>query len=92
VASVCTGAFPLGKTGLLDGKRATRNRNACDDFEKSYPKVKLVRGVRFIDSGDVATATGLTAGIDLAIHIVERYYGRGVAQKIADYEEWRQLA
>ena len=92
VASVCTGAFLLGKTGLLDGKRATTNRNAYDDFEKSFPKVKLVRGVRFIDSGDVATATGLTAGIDLAIHIVERYYGPKVAQKIADYEEWRQLA
>jgi transcriptional regulator GlxA family with amidase domain len=51
VASVCTGAFLLGKTGLLDGKRATTNRNAYDDFEKSFPKVKLVRGVRFIDSG-----------------------------------------
>jgi transcriptional regulator GlxA family with amidase domain len=54
--------------------------------------VKLVRGVRFIDSGDVATATDLTAGIDLAIHIVERYYGQKFAQKIADDEEWRQLA
>ena len=91
VASVCVGAFLLAKTGLLDGKRATTNRNAYDDFQKSFPKVNLVRGVRFIDNGNVATATGLTAGIDLALHIVERYYGPGVAQKLADYEEWRRL-
>jgi transcriptional regulator GlxA family with amidase domain len=91
VASVCTGSFLLAKTGLLDGKRATTNRNAYDDFQKSFPKVEVVRGVRFIDSGAVATATGLTAGIDLAFHIVERYYGRDAAQKLAGYEEWRQL-
>ena len=91
VASVCVGAFLLAKTGLLDGKRATTNRNAYDDFQKSFPKVTLVRGVRFIDNGNVATATGLTAGIDLALHIVERYYGSAVTQKLADYEEWRRL-
>jgi transcriptional regulator GlxA family with amidase domain len=91
VASVCTGAFLLAKTGLLDDKRATTNRNAYDDFQKSFPRVKLVRGVRFIDSGAVATATGLTAGIDLAFHIVERYYGRDAAQKLAAYEEWRAI-
>lgn len=91
VASVCTGAFLLAKTGLLDGKRATTNRSAYDDFQKSFPKVEVVRGVRFIDSGAVATATGLTAGIDLAFHIVERYYGRDAAQKLAAYEEWRAI-
>lgn len=87
-ASVCTGAFLLAKTGLLDGKAATTNRGAYDSFEKSFPKVKLVRGVRFVDSGSVATATGLTAGVDLALHIIERFYGRAVAQQVADYEEW----
>ena len=91
VGSVCVGAFLLAKAGLLDGKRATTNRNAYDDFQKSFPKVDLVRGVRFIDSGKVATATGLTAGIDLALHIVERYYGSRVAQKVAAYEEWQRL-
>lgn len=88
VGSVCVGAFLLAKAGLLDGKRATTNRNAYDEFQKNFPKVDLVRGVRFIDSGTVATATGLTAGIDLALHIVERYYGSDVAQNIATYEEW----
>jgi transcriptional regulator GlxA family with amidase domain len=91
VASVCVGAFVLAKTGLLDGKRATTNRNAYDDFQKAFPKVELVRGVRFVDSGRVATATGLTAGIDLALHIVERYYGPEVARKVAHYEEWQPM-
>jgi putative intracellular protease/amidase len=87
-ASVCTGAFVLAKTGLLDGREATTNRNAYDMFEKSFPKVKLVRGVRFIDGGTIATATGLFAGVDLALHITTRYYGQSVAQYVADYEEW----
>ena len=91
-ASVCTGAYLLAKSGLLDGKAATTNRNAYDDFEKTFPKVRLVRGVRFVESGSVATATGLTAGIDLALHIVERFYGRKTAQDLADYEEWQSRA
>ncbi|MGH8132947.1 MAG: DJ-1/PfpI family protein [Steroidobacteraceae bacterium] len=91
-ASVCTGAYLLAKSGLLDGKSATTNRNAYDDFEKTFPKVKLVRGVRFVDSGSVASATGLTAGMDLSMHIVERFYGRKVAQELADYEEWPSKA
>lgn len=88
VASVCTGAFLLAKTGLLDGKRATTNRNAYDTFQKTFPKVSLVRGVRFVDNGSTATATGLTAGVDLSLHIVDRFYGRDAAQAVADYEEW----
>lgn len=88
VASVCVGAFLLAETGLLDGKEATTNRNAYDQFAKAYPKVKLVRGVRLVASGNVATATGLTAGFDLSLRIVDRYYGRAAAEKIALYEEW----
>lgn len=87
-ASVCVGAFVLADAGLLDGHSATTNRNAYDGFEKAYPKVKLVRGVRFVESGRFATATGLTAGIDLALRITERFCGRAIAQKMADYEEW----
>ena len=86
--SVCTGAFVLARTGLLDGQQATTNRNAYDAFAKKFPKVRLVRGVRFVESGKFVTATGLTAGIDLALHLTQRFYGRKVAQDIADYEEW----
>jgi transcriptional regulator GlxA family with amidase domain len=91
-ASVCTGAFILAKSGLLDGRSATTNRKAYDAFEKSFPKVKLVRGVRFVEDGKFATATGLTAGIDLALRITERCYGRPTAERIAAYEEWRSDA
>ena len=87
-ASVCVGAFVLAQAGLLDGQSATTNRNAYDEFEKTFPRVKLVRGVRFVESGRVASATGLTAGVDLALRITERFCGRALAQKIADYEEW----
>ncbi len=91
-SSVCNGAFLLASTGLLDGHSATCNRRAYERFEKAFPKVKLVRGVRFVDDGPVATATGLTAGIELALHIVERFYGRDVAQQVAGYEEWQSSA
>jgi transcriptional regulator GlxA family with amidase domain len=87
-ASVCTGAFLLAKTGLLDGKQATTNRNAYDAFAKAFPNIRLVRAVRFVDNGTTATAAGLTAGVDLALHVVRRFYGGNVAEKVADYEEW----
>ena len=61
-------------------------------FQKAFPKVKLVRDVRFVERGRVATATGLTAGFDLALRITERYCGHACAQKIADYEEWTSNA
>jgi transcriptional regulator GlxA family with amidase domain len=87
-ASVCVGAFVLADAGLLDGHSATTNRNAYDAFQRAYPRVKLVRGVRFVESGPVATATGLTAGIDLALRITQRFCGDAVAEKMAVYEEW----
>jgi YHS domain-containing protein len=81
--SVCTGAFVLAKTGLLDGKRATTYHNAFDVFEAEHPNVKLLRGLRFVDDGNVSSAGGLSSGIDLALHVVERYYGRDVATAAA---------
>jgi transcriptional regulator GlxA family with amidase domain len=89
VMSVCTGAFQLGKAGLLDGKQATTHHEFYDQFQKSYPKAKLVRSQRYVQSDDtVYTAGGLTSGIDLALHIVEKYYGRDVALKTAKYMEY----
>ena len=79
--SVCTGAFLLAKTGLLDGKPATTFHDAFDRFERDFPKVELQRGARFVDNGNVATAGGLSSGIDLALHVVDRLYGRKVAEQ-----------
>jgi transcriptional regulator GlxA family with amidase domain len=88
--SVCTGAFQLGKAGLLDGKQATTHHGYYDDFEKSFPKATLVKGRRYVQSDEVLyTAGGLTSGIDLALHIVDQYFGRDVAQKTVDWMEYQ---
>lgn len=89
VMSVCTGAFQLGKAGLLDGKQATTHHEFYDQFQKSFPKTTLVKGQRFVQSDDVVyTAGGLTSGIDLALHIVDKYYGREIALQTAKYMEY----
>jgi transcriptional regulator GlxA family with amidase domain len=85
--SVCTGAFQLGRVGLLDGLTATTHHDFYDDFAKEFPKVTLVRGMRYVEHPRVATAGGLTSGIDLALRVVQRYYGTEVAQRTAEYME-----
>jgi transcriptional regulator GlxA family with amidase domain len=64
VMSVCTGAFLLARTGLLDGLSATTHHDFFDDFEREFPKLKLIRGRRFVDNGKFVTAGGLTSGVD----------------------------
>ena len=81
--SVCTGAFVLAKTGLLNGKSATTYHGAFERFAMQFPDVQLKRGARFVENGNLATAGGLSSGIDLALRVVERYYGREVARKTA---------
>jgi putative intracellular protease/amidase len=87
--SVCTGAFVLAETGLLDGKSATTYHGAFERFAMTFPKVELKRGARFVENGNLATAGGLSSGIDLALRVVERYYGREVAQKTAYNMEYQ---
>jgi transcriptional regulator GlxA family with amidase domain len=87
VMSVCTGAFVLASAGLLDGRTATTHHDFFDDFEASFPKVELIRGPRFVEHEDIATAGGLTSGIDLALRVVERYLGRPAAAGTARYME-----
>jgi transcriptional regulator GlxA family with amidase domain len=90
VMSVCTGAFHLGDAGLLDGKPATTHHDFLDRFASRFPNVKLQRGLRFVKADDVVyTAGGLSSGIDLALHIVEKYYGRAVAEQTAVYMEYQ---
>ena len=81
--SICTGAFVLAKTGLLNGKSATTYHGAFGRFAMQFPDVQLKRGARFVENGNLATAGGLSSGIDLALRVVERYYGREVAKKTA---------
>jgi transcriptional regulator GlxA family with amidase domain len=88
IMSVCTGAFVLAETGLLDGKTATTHHGSYRDFEVMFPKIQLVRGQRFVEHERVATAGGLTSGIDLALRVVERYLGRDGAAATARYLEY----
>ena len=87
--SVCTGAFVLAKTGLLSGKSATTYHGAFGRFAMQFPDIQLKRGARFVENGNLATAGGLSSGIDLALRVVERYYGREVARKTAYNMEYQ---
>lgn len=87
--SVCTGAFQLGRAGLLAGKEATTHHDFFEQFAKAFPDVKLKRGLRFVEGGKISTAGGLTSGIDLALRVVERYFGRQVAEQTAFYMEYQ---
>jgi transcriptional regulator GlxA family with amidase domain len=83
VASVCTGAFLLAEAGLLDGRRATTHWSQCGALRDQYPAVEVDPNPIFIKDEDVATSAGVTAGIDLALALVEDDLGRDVALAIA---------
>ena len=87
--SVCTGAFQLGKAGLLAGKSATTHHDFLERFEKTFPDVSVKRGLRFVENEKISTAGGLSSGIDLALRVVDRYFGRDVAQATATYMEYQ---
>jgi putative intracellular protease/amidase/YHS domain-containing protein len=87
--SVCTGAYVLAKTGLLAGKAATTHHGAFTDFAMEFPDIQLKRGARFVEDGNLASSGGLSSGIDLALRVVERYYGREQAERTADMMEYQ---
>ena len=86
--SVCTGAFLLASTGLLAGRAATTHHDYYDQFASSFPDIELRRGVRFVEDKTLITAGGLSAGIDGALRVVERFFGRDVAASTAAYMEY----
>ena len=86
--SVCTGAFVLGKAGMLDGLEVTTFHGAIDNLQQTYPKAAVKRGRRFVDNGHVVTTAGISAGIDGSLHIVARLLGRRVADEVATYMEY----
>ncbi len=78
--SVCNGAYILGEAGLLEGRSATAHHYGYGGL-RAYATV--IRGVRYVEDGKIATSGGLTSGMDLALRVVERYFGRKVAQQTA---------
>lgn len=82
-ASVCTGAFVLAAAGLLDGKRAATHWLMCDTLRQAYPSIEVDREAIFVQHGATWTSGGVTAGIDLALALVEQDCGRDVALAVA---------
>jgi transcriptional regulator GlxA family with amidase domain len=83
LCSVCTGAFLLAEAGLLDGLRATTHWRQCDRLAQRYPAIKVESDPIFVRSGKIFTSAGVTAGIDLALALVEDDHGRDVALAVA---------
>jgi transcriptional regulator GlxA family with amidase domain len=83
VASVCTGAFVLAAAGLLDGRRATTHWSAGSQLQRRFPAVRVDTEPIFIRDGNVWTSAGVTAGIDLALALVDADLGRRVALRVA---------
>lgn len=85
VASVCTGAFVLAEAGLLDGRRATTHWAYCEALAEAYPTVTVEPDAIFVRDGNVITAAGVTAGMDLALSLVEEDHGVQLARQVAQW-------
>ena len=95
VLSVCTGALLLGKAGLLDGLAATTYHTAFDTLREVAPNTELRPGQRWVDNGKVVTSAGVSAGIDMSLHVVGRLLGPAQADNTArqmEYEHWKPIA
>ena len=88
--SVCTGSLLLSQAGLLNGLEATTHWGALDLLESlgANERVRVLRDARFVDSGNIITSAGVSAGIDMAFHVVERMFGKAVADETAKYIEF----
>jgi len=83
VMSVCNGSYVLAAAGLLEGRKATAHHGGYGGLIAMADNVKVIRGVRWVEDGNIATAGGLSSGIDLALRVVERYFGRDIAKNTA---------
>ncbi|MGZ3538208.1 MAG: DJ-1/PfpI family protein [Thermodesulfobacteriota bacterium] len=88
LASVCTGSLVLGKAGLLEGKRATTHWRSLDWMSELFPKTKVEKGLHFVEDENLITSAGISAGIDMALKVVARYFGESVARATAKHMEY----
>jgi transcriptional regulator GlxA family with amidase domain len=87
-ASVCTGAFLLAKAGLLHGKSATTHWEDIADLKSMFPDVNVIENKRWVDEGKIVTAAGISAGINMSLHLVSRFYRDDLAVKTAKQMEF----
>ncbi len=87
-ASVCTGAFLLAKAGLLHGKKATTHWEDIPDLKSMFPDIDVQENIRWVDLGQIVTSAGISAGIDMSLHLVARLAGEEMAVKTAHQMEF----
>ena len=88
LTSVCTGSLLLGKAGLLDGRRATTHWRVLAEMRGLFPAVDVIDDQHVVEDGEVITAAGISAGIDMALRVVARHHGEAVARATARYMEY----
>lgn len=88
VASICTGSALLAKAGILDGKKATSNKMAFDWVETQGPKVNWIREARWVEDGKYFTSSGVSAGMDMTLGLIQRIFDRNTALQVARYAEY----
>ena len=89
VASVCTGAFLLGKIGLLDGLSATTHWEDIPDLRSAHPRIDVLENRAWVDEGRIVTSGGISAGIDMSLHLIRRLLGADIARATARQLEYR---
>lgn len=87
-ASVCTGAFLLAECGLLDNKKATTHWMDLDILAKAYPKITVIKDVKYVDEETIITAGGISAGINMSFYIVKNIFGEEIAKFTAKRMEY----
>ena len=83
IASVCSGAFALGRAGLLDERRSTTHHDLQDELARRYPRSTVVRDVLYVVDGRVVTSAGIASGLDLALHFIAVRHGPAAAARVA---------
>jgi len=88
LTSVCTGSMLLGQAGLLDGRRATTHWRSLDRMRESFPAVTVEEKLHVVEDGHIVTSAGISAGIDMALRVVIRYFGEVVGRATARNMEY----
>jgi transcriptional regulator GlxA family with amidase domain len=92
MTSVCTGSFLLAKAGLLRGKQATTHWGSVERLREMFPDTEVLERVRWVDAGPVISSAGVSAGIDMALHVIERLCGTEAAAssaRLMEYDYWK---
>jgi transcriptional regulator GlxA family with amidase domain len=86
--SVCTGSFLIAKAGLLDNGRATTHWGSIERMRETFPSITVLENIRWVDEGAVVSSAGVSAGIDMSLHVIERLHGAETAARAARFMEY----